>query len=117
MTTSLRLTLQTLVLVCPLGCGSASSAWRRGSYAFASITITRYACDGDSASTHIHNAPQRVFEANVRITIYDANGAVLTDTFTTAAQAGRVLAPYSAAVPFSVSTTQQGCVRVWEESA
>jgi hypothetical protein len=32
-------------------------------------------------------------------------------------RAGPVLAPYSAAVPFSISTTQQGCVRVWEESA
>ena len=59
----------------------------------------------------------RVFEANVRITIYDANGAELTDTFTTAAQAGPVLAPYSAAVPVTVAKTQQGCVRVWEESA
>jgi hypothetical protein len=59
----------------------------------------------------------RVFEANVRITIYNASGAILTDTFTTAAQAGPVLAPFSAAVPFSVSATQKGCVRVWEESA
>jgi hypothetical protein len=59
----------------------------------------------------------RTFEANVRITIYDANGNKLVDTFTTAAEAGPVLAPFSASVPFSSSATQQGCVRVWEASA
>jgi hypothetical protein len=59
----------------------------------------------------------RVFEANVRITIYDAGANVLTDTFTTAAEAGPVLAPYSASVSFTVTTQQQGCIRVWEESA
>jgi hypothetical protein len=59
----------------------------------------------------------RVFEANVRITIYEANGNKLVDTFTTAAEGAPALAPYSKSVPFTVATTQQGCVRVWEESA
>lgn len=59
----------------------------------------------------------RVFEANVRITIYDQNGNILTDTFTTAAEAGPTLAPYSANVTFDVDSQQQGCIRVFEESA
>ena len=59
----------------------------------------------------------RVFEANVRITIFDAAGGVLTDTFTTAAEAGPTLAPYNDAVAFTVTTQQQGCIRVFEESA
>ena len=59
----------------------------------------------------------RVFEANVRITIFDEAGNELADTFTTAAEAGPALAPYSQAVSFSVSETQRGCIRVFEESA
>ena len=59
----------------------------------------------------------RVFEANVRITIYDASGNILADTFTMAAEAGPTLAPYSASVPFNVTTAQQGCIRVFEASA
>ena len=59
----------------------------------------------------------RVFEAHVSITIYDANGNQLADTFTTAAEAGPVLSPFTTTVPFSISATQQGCVRVWEASA
>ncbi len=59
----------------------------------------------------------RVFEANVRIKIYDASGSVLADTFTTASQGAPALAPYSADVPFSVSSKEQGCIRVFEESA
>lgn len=59
----------------------------------------------------------RVFEANVRITIFDAAGNELADTFTTAAEGAPALAPYSASLPFTTSTTQQGCIRVFEESA
>ena len=59
----------------------------------------------------------RVFEANVRITVYSASGMVLADTFTTAAEAGPALAPFSADVPFTVLTSQAGCIRVFEESA
>ena len=59
----------------------------------------------------------RVFEANVRITIYDASGAEIVDTFTTAAEAGPALADFSESVAFSVGSEQAGCVRVWEESA
>jgi hypothetical protein len=59
----------------------------------------------------------RVFEANVRITILDAGGNLLADTFTTAAEGAPTLAPYSTSVNFAVSTAQQGCIRVFEESA
>ena len=59
----------------------------------------------------------RVFEANVPITIFDAGANVLTDTFTTAAEAGPALAPYSAGVSFITANQQQGCIRVFEESA
>ena len=59
----------------------------------------------------------RVFEANVRITIFDAAGNVLVDTFTTASEAGPVLAPYTASVAFNTANQQQGCIRVFEESA
>lgn len=59
----------------------------------------------------------RVFEANVRITIFDATGTVLADTFTTASEAAPALAPFSAQVPFAGTTAQQACVRVFEESA
>ena len=58
----------------------------------------------------------RVFEANVRITIYSASGMVLEDTFTTAAEAGPALAPFDADVPFTVLSEQAGCI-LWEESA
>jgi hypothetical protein len=74
--------------------------------------------EGDSVTSPLHIAGQaRVFEANVRITLYSASGMVLEDTFTTAAEAGPVLAPFEADVPFTVLTDQVGCVRVWEESA
>lgn len=59
----------------------------------------------------------RVFEANVRITIYDRDGDELVDTFTTAEEAGPTLAPFSESVAFSVTSEQAGCIRVWEESA
>jgi hypothetical protein len=59
----------------------------------------------------------RVFEAHVSITVYDAAGNVLVDTFTMSAEAAPALAAFSANVPFAVSTLQQGCIRVWEESA
>jgi immunoglobulin-like protein involved in spore germination len=59
----------------------------------------------------------RVFEATVSITIFDADGNPIVETFTNAAEAGPTLAPYSAAVPFTVSAEQKGCIRVFEESA
>jgi hypothetical protein len=59
----------------------------------------------------------RVFEANVSITIFDAAGNVLVETFTTAAEAGPVLAPYSAQVTFTTAAEQPGCIRVFEASA
>jgi hypothetical protein len=59
----------------------------------------------------------RVFEAHVSITIFDAGGNILAETFTTAAEAGPVLAPYTTSVPFAATNQQQGCIRVFEESA
>lgn len=74
--------------------------------------------DGATVSSPVTvSGKARVFEANVRITIYDASGAEIVDTFTTAAEAGPALADFSEDVPFAVATTQAGCVRVWEESA
>lgn len=73
---------------------------------------------GDTVTSPVHvSGLARVFEANVRITVYSASGMVLQDTFTTAAEAGPVLAPFATDVSFSVSSDQAGCVRVWEESA
>lgn len=74
--------------------------------------------EGDAVTSPVHiSGLARVFEANVRITIYSASGMVLEDTFTTAAEAGPALAPFEADVPFTVLAEQAGCVRVWEESA
>lgn len=59
----------------------------------------------------------RVFEAVVSITIFDAAGSPLVETFTMASEAGPALAPFSAQVPFTVSQEQKGCIRVFESSA
>ena len=75
---------------------------------------------GDGAtvtSPVIVEGKARVFEAHVSITVYDAGGNVLVETFTLAAEAAPALAAYSAGVPFTVTAQQQGCIRVWEESA
>jgi hypothetical protein len=73
---------------------------------------------GDTVTSPVHiSGLARVFEANVRITVYSASGMVLEDTFTTAAEAGPALAPFEADVPFTVLAEQAGCIRVWEESA
>ena len=74
--------------------------------------------DGDRVTSPVTiSGEARVFEANVRITIFDAAGNVLADTFTTAAEGAPALAPYSTQVSFTTSTEQQGCIRVFEESA
>jgi hypothetical protein len=73
---------------------------------------------GDTVTSPVHvSGLARVFEANVRVTIYSASGMVLEDTFTTAAEAGPALAPFAADVAFGVLSEQAGCIRVWEESA
>jgi Immunoglobulin-like domain of bacterial spore germination len=73
---------------------------------------------GDMVTSPAHiSGLARVFEANVRITIYGASGMVLQDTFTTAAEAGPARAPFEADVAFGVLSEQAGCIRVWEESA
>lgn len=73
---------------------------------------------GDTVSSPVTiSGKARVFEANVRITIFDAAGNVLADTFTTAEEGAPALAPYTASVPFNTASQQQGCIRVFEESA
>ena len=80
--------------------------------------ILNQPAEGDTVTSPVHiEGLARVFEANVRITVYSASGMVLEDTFTTAAEAGPALAPFEADVPFTVLVEQAGCIRVWEESA
>jgi hypothetical protein len=59
----------------------------------------------------------RVFEATVSIVIFDASGTPVIEAFTTAAEAGPTLAPFSTNVGFSVTSPQPGCIRVFEASA
>ena len=59
----------------------------------------------------------RVFEADVRIRITDATGAIVADAFTTAAEGAPTLAPFDASVTFVVAHTEPRCVEVFEESA
>ena len=59
-----------------------------------------------------------VFEANVLITIFDAEGNALVETFTTALGAGPEMWPFeSDPIPFDVDETQEGCIWVFEEAA
>jgi Immunoglobulin-like domain of bacterial spore germination len=56
-----------------------------------------------------------VFEGTVRISILDAAGNTIADTF---ADGGAFeLEPFSASVSFAVSAEQAGCIRVFEPSA
>jgi hypothetical protein len=74
--------------------------------------------DGDRVTSPVTiSGRARVFEANVSITIFDANGNELVETFTMASEAGPALAPYSASVAFTTTTEQKGCIRVFESSA
>ncbi len=74
--------------------------------------------DGDEVTSPMAVEGQaRVFEANVRLTLFDAQGDELVDTFTTAAEAGPALAPYATTLEFDVPGTGPGCLRVFEESA
>ncbi len=59
----------------------------------------------------------RVFEANVLIAIYDANGTEVASTFTTAHEAAPAMAPFATQVVFNVTQTQDGCIWIFEESA
>lgn len=59
----------------------------------------------------------RVFEATVSIELYDAQGNVIAEGFTNAAAGAPELAPFSTTLPFAVSETQGGCLRVFEASA
>ena len=58
------------------------------------------------------------FEATYQITIFDADGAPLVETFGTAQQPDLgVLGPFSSDVEFSVSAPSPACIWVFEESA
>lgn len=73
---------------------------------------------GDTVSSPVSvEGKARVFEANVRITVFDAAGHILADTFTTAAEGAPALAPFATSVAFNTAEQQQGCIRVFEESA
>ena len=58
------------------------------------------------------------FEATYQITIFDAGGAPLVETFGTAQQPDiGIIGPFSSDVTFSVSEPTPACVWVFEESA
>ena len=59
----------------------------------------------------------RVFEANVRVRILDAGGAVLADTFTTAEVGGPDFGAFAADIPVDVAEETEACVQIFEESA
>ena len=59
----------------------------------------------------------RVFEANVRVRILDAGGAVLADTFTTAEVGGPEFGAFSADIPVDVAEETEACVQIFEQSA
>jgi hypothetical protein len=56
-----------------------------------------------------------VNEGNVRISIFDAAGNTIADTFTDGGGPFQP-EPFSATVPFTVSAEQPGCIRVFEPS-
>jgi hypothetical protein len=59
----------------------------------------------------------QVFEAHVSITIFDASGKAIVNTFTLAQGMAEAPTPFSTQVPFTVTTEQLGCIRVFESSA
>ena len=59
----------------------------------------------------------RAFEANVRVRILDAGGAVLADTHTTAEVGGPYFGAFSADIPVDVAEETEACVQIFEQSA
>ncbi|MGE3601653.1 MAG: BsuPI-related putative proteinase inhibitor, partial [Dehalococcoidia bacterium] len=59
----------------------------------------------------------RVFEANVRFALKDAQGGDIAQGFTTAAQGAPALAPFEGTLAFSVNQETPACLWVFEESA
>ena len=59
----------------------------------------------------------RAFEGTVRLRILDVGGAVLADTFTTAAMGGPYFGAFAADIPVDVAEETEACVQVFEESA
>ncbi len=57
-----------------------------------------------------------VFNATIRIRIVAAGGAILADTFTTAAAAGPARSPFAADVAYAGSEQRPGCLQLFEES-
>ncbi len=82
------------------------------------MVIVDTPADTDQVASPISVSGQAaVFEANVRLTLFDAAGNELVDTFTTAESAPPGLHPFATEIEFTVADTQQGCLRVFEESA
>lgn len=59
----------------------------------------------------------RVFEATVSLALYNAGGGAIAEGFTTAAEAGPALAPFSGSLPFTVTNEMPACLWVFEHSA
>ncbi len=72
---------------------------------------------GDTVASPLKVAGKiATFEATFRITIFDAAGTQIADQVAMSAQ-GQTLAPFSATVPFTVSTPTPACLWVYENSA
>ena len=73
--------------------------------------------EGDTATSPIKIRGRiAAFEAIFKITIYDADGATITDV-TAMSQEGQTLAPFEEEVPFSVTQGTPACLWVYEASA
>lgn len=70
-----------------------------------------------AASPIVISGTANVFEANVSISIVDANGDEIVRTFTTATCGTGCRGTFEAPVRYDVPTTQRGIVRVYEASA
>ena len=57
------------------------------------------------------------FEANLQITITDAHGLILTETFTTASAGNGVFGDFDTLVAYDIDRPQRGTIIVWEGSA
>lgn len=68
-----------------------------------------------SGSVHVAGMAA-VFEAHVDLTLYDAMGGVIVDTFTMTAE-GQTLSPFATDIPFNVSSPTLACLWVYAESA
>lgn len=81
------------------------------------IIVASPTADAQVNSPVVISGEAGVFEANVVITIFNAEGEAIVETFTTALGAGPELYPFeSDPIAFTVSETQPGCIWVAESS-